>query len=162
MRQRWYLLTAVLGVLLLASACGSESASPDPQDDGEGSNGAGPTLDEPMQIVGLTWTSAVSDSTGEPVDSVESFTTISPAVVAVVEASSVPAATEFTATWSIDGIDVPEATMNVTVEKDLAVAFVAFEFIREEGRYFPLGELEVVVTASTGETIDATVDIQLP
>lgn len=160
MRQRWYLLTAVLGVVLLVTACGSESDAPGRQDEEGG--GAAPAAQEPMAITGLTWTSAVSDSTGEPVDSVEAFTTISPAVVAVVEASNVPAGTEFTATWRIDGIDVPEATMNVTVEDDMAVAYVAFEFIRAEGRYFPLGELEVVVTASTGDTVDATVDIQLP
>ena len=160
MRQRWYLLTAVLGVLLFATACGSESDAPGPQD-GEG-GAAAPALEEPMAITGLTWTSAVSNETGEPVDSVEAFTTISPAVVAVVEASDVPAGTEFTATWRIDGLEVPEATMNVTVEDDLAVAYVAFEFIRADGRYFPLGELEVVVTVSTGDSIDATVDIQLP
>jgi hypothetical protein len=153
-------LSALLGVLLLATACSGDDASPTVQDDG--ATILEPGLDAPMAIAGLTWTSAVSDDTGEPVDSVESFTTISPSVIAVVEATDVPAGTQFTATWSIDGIDVPEATMDVTVEQDMTEAWIAFEFIRDEGRYFPLGELEVVVTASTGESIDATVDIQLP
>lgn len=160
MRQRWYLLTALLGVLLLVTACGSDGDDDVPDIGADESSGA--SVVEPMDVIGLTWTSAISEVTGEPVDSVESFTTISPAVVAVVEATNVPAGTDFTATWSIDGIDVPEATMTVSVEDDMTVAFVAFEFIREEGRYFPLGELQVVVTASTGETLDASVDIELP
>lgn len=159
MRQRWYWLCALLGVLLVATSCGGGDATPDVQDDGDTGQAA---FAEPMEIVGLTWTSGVSEETGEPVDSVESFTTISPAVIAVVEVTNVPAGTDFTASWTIDGIEVPEATMNVTVEEDMSVAYVAFEFIREEGRYFPLGELEAVVTASSGESIDATVDIQLP
>lgn len=160
MRQRWYLLSALLGVLFLAAACGGGDASPTVQDDAAAATEPG--LDGQMAIAGLTWTSAVSGDTGEPVDSVESFTTISPSVIAVVEATDVPAGTEFTASWSIDGIDVPEATMNVTVEQDMTEAWIAFEFIRDEGRYFPLGELQVVVTASTGDSVDATVDIQLP
>ena len=72
-----------------------------------------------------------------------------PSVIAVVEATDVPAGTEFTATWSIDGIDVPDATMTATVTDDMTRAWIAFEFVREEGRYFPLGELQVIVTASS-------------
>ena len=159
MRQRWYLLAALLGVLILATACGGDEPAADP-DDGAAGNEPGPV--KPMEIAGVTWTSGVTDDTGEPVDSVESFTTISPSIIAVVEATNVPAGTGFTATWSIDGIDVPETTMEVTVEEDMTLAYVAFEFIRDEGRYFPLGELQVVVTASSGESVDATVDIQLP
>jgi hypothetical protein len=155
-RHRWYLLFALAGVLIVAAACGND----EPGDDDQA--GQGSLLQEPMEIVGLTWTSAVDSSTGEPVDRVESFTTISPSVVAVVEARNVPAGTEFTTTWMIDGLDVPEATMQVTVEDDMATAWVAFEFIRDDGRYFPLGELSVTVDVSSGESIDDSVDIQLP
>lgn len=119
-------------------------------------------LDEPMEIVGLTWTSAVDPGTGEPGDRVEGFTTISPSIVAVVEARNVPAETTFTATWTIDGLDVPEATIDVTVEDDMATAWVAFQFVRDEGRYFPLGVLSVTVTASSGDAIDGSVGIALP
>ena len=150
----------MLGVLLLAAACGGEDAAPTARDDS--ATGNEPGLEAPMEITGLTWTSAVSSDTGEPLDHVEAFTTISPSVIAVVKATDVPAGTEFTATWSIDGIDVPEATMNATVGDDMTEAWIAFEFVRDEGRYFPLGELQVVVSASTGDSVDATVDIQLP
>ena len=98
----------------------------------------------------VVWTSGVDEASGEPLDEVDVYTTVSPAIVAVVPAANVPAGTEFTATWTIDGIEVPEATMSVTVDEDMRVAWVAFELARDEGRYFPLGELEVTVTTSTG------------
>lgn len=157
-RGRWVHLLAIVSILLTVAGCGSEDdASPD-----EAEATAGASDIAPMEIAGLTWTSGVEEETGEPVDNVEAYTTISPAIVAVVEATNVPAGTVFTATWTIDGLDVPEATMDVTVAEEMATAWIAFEFVRAEGRYFPLGELEVTVTSSSGDTIDASVPIQLP
>lgn len=153
---------AFLAMFLILVACGSDE-SPSGSD-------AQPTADATraamenatMEIAGTTWTSGVDDTTGEPVDDVENYTTISPAIILVVEVTNVSSGTDFTATWAIDGLEVPEAEMRVTVEEDMAVAWIAFEFTREEGRYFPLGELQADVTASSGETVTATVDIQLP
>lgn len=110
----------------------------------------------------VIWTSGIDEDSGEPIDEVDAFTTISDRIVAVVPAANVPAGTEFTATWTIDGLNVPEATMTATVEQEMSTAWVAFEFLRDEGRYFPLGELEVTVTATSGETVEGSVEIGLP
>lgn len=149
----------MIGVLVVASACGNDAS-----DTGKAGNPGqqAPGLPAPMRIGKLTWTSAVDETTGEPVDEVAAYTTTAPAIVAVVEASNVPAGTEFTASWTIDGQDVPEAGMRTTVEEDMTTAFVAFRFVRAEDRYFPLGELSVTVTASSGETISDAVEIELP
>lgn len=157
-KQRWLPFPAMLVMMLVLVACGGEDTAPEEraQSTADGTRAA------TMEIAGTTWASAVDATTGEPVDEVESYTTISPAVVLVVEVINVPSGTEFVATWAIDGLDVPEAEMRVTVEDEMAVAWIAFEFVRDEGRYFPLGELEAVVMASSGKTVEATVNIELP
>lgn len=155
MRHRWFLALAMIGVLVVATACGSDDVpeeAPTPT----------PGLPEAMQIERLVWTSAVDETTGEPVDEVAAYTTTSPAIVAVVEASNVPAGTTFTANWTIDGQQVPEAEMRTTVDDDMTTAYVAFQFLRQEDRFFPLGDLEVTVTTSTGETASGAVEIELP
>lgn len=152
-------MLAMIGVLVVATACGNDAS------DGTGTGDAvqpTPALPGPMRIEGLTWTSAVDETTGEPVDEVAAYTTTAPGIVAVVEASNVPAGTTFTASWTIDGQEVPEAEMRTTVGQDMTTAYVAFRFLRAEDRYFPLGELAVTVTAGSGETISGAVEIQLP
>jgi hypothetical protein len=159
-RNRWFLVAILLGCLAIAVGCGSDQ-------DEDGEQAPEPTSSPrptqiPFGISDVVWTSGVDEQTGEPVDEVDSFTTVSPRLVAVVQAENVPAGTVFTATWTIDGLKVPEAEMTATVDADMATAWVAFEFIRDEGRYFPLGELEVTITASNGETIQDSVRIELP
>jgi hypothetical protein len=159
-RNRWFLVAILLGCLAIASGCGSDQGA-----DGEQASDVAPTpqsTENPFGILDVVWTSGVDEQSGEPIDEVDSFTTVSPRIVAVVQAENVPAGTVFTATWTIDGLEVPEATMEATVDADMATAWVAFEFIRAEGRYFPLGELEVSVAASNGETIQDSVRIELP
>lgn len=164
-RRRWLKLTAhmivMTGILLLVTGCGSADDVSEPPGipvDDEPT----PTSEPAFGLLDIAWTSGIDEDTGEPVDEVEVFTTVSPGIVAAVEATNVPAGTELTAEWTIDGIEVPEATMNVTVEQDMSTAWIAFEFVRDEGRYFPLGELEVVVTASSGQSINGSVAIGLP
>jgi hypothetical protein len=160
-RNRWLLVTIALGCLVLAVGCGGTSDEPETQSAPQPTATPGPS-EVPFAMDGVVWASAIDEDTGEPVDEVDAYTTVSDRIVAVVPASNVLTGTEFTATWTIDGIDVPEATMSVTVEQDLVTAWIAFEFVRDEGRYFPLGELEVTVTASTGDEVTGSVDIELP
>lgn len=146
-------------MLLVLAGCGGIGSDAEPTPEAPT-----PTAEPeaPLELVDITWTSAVDRVTGEPAGEEEAFATISPAIIAVVQANDVPAGTEFIAEWTIDGLDVPDATMRVTVEQDMSTAWVSFEFIRDEGRYFPLGELAVTVTTSGGESIDSAVTIELP
>ena len=159
MRYRWLLGAILFACLALVTACGGgespEPTEPTPEPTPE------PTV-AAFTVDDVVWTSGVDEASGEPLDEVDAYTTVSPAIVAVVPAANVPAGTEFTATWTIDGIEVPEATMSVTVDEDMRVAWVAFELARDEGRYFPLGELEVTVTTSTGDEVAGSVRIELP
>jgi hypothetical protein len=166
-RNRWFLAAILLGCLTLAAGCGGSDRG---GDSGTGDNEEAartPTTvprptEIPFAISDVVWTTGIDEDSGEPIDEVDAFTTVSPRLVAVIEVENVPAGTGFTATWTIDGIEVPEATMEATVDADLSTAWIAFEFIRDEGRYFPLGELEVTITSTTGEEVTGSVDIQLP
>jgi hypothetical protein len=147
------------GLLLVMTGCGGIGADVEPTPDTPTPTAEPQAL---LELVDITWTSAVDRVTGEPAGEEEAFTTVSPAIVVVVQATNVPSGTEFIAEWTIDGLDVPDATMRVMVEQDMSTAWVSFEFIRDEGRYFPLGELAVTVTTSSGESIDSVVSIELP
>ena len=164
MRNRWFLAAILLGCLTIAVACGNDAGS------GTGDDGAAapePTAvprptEVPFAISDVVWTTGIDEESGEPVDEVDAFTTVSPRLVAIIEVENVSAGTGFTAIWTIDGIEVPDATMEATVDEDMSTAWIAFEFVRDEGRYFPLGELEVTITSTTGETVQGSVDIELP
>lgn len=158
MRYRWLLGAILLACLMLVTGCGGgESPKPTPEPD----VAPEPTV-APFTLDDIVWSSGVDAATGEPLDEVDAYTTVSQAIVAVVPATNVPAGTEFTAIWTIDGLDVPETTMSVIVEEDMSTAWIAFELARDEGRYFPLGELELTVTSSTGEEVSGSVRITLP
>lgn len=155
-RQRLALGTVLLCCMIIVAGCGGgRPAQPTPTAEPEISM-------PPLTLQRVIWTEDVDPATGEPVGEVDTYTTTSPAIIAVVQAANVPAGTGLTATWTIDGLEVPEATMQVEVDNDYSAAWVSFEFAREEGRYFPLGVLELTVTANTGETIQDSVTIELP
>lgn len=160
MRNRWLLGTIVLACLVMTVSCGGGDDTP-PQQEPRPTPTAQAT-EVPLTMDDIVWATGIDEASGEPLDEVSAYTTVSPAIVAVVPAGNVPAGTEFTATWTIDGLEVPQATMTATVEQDMQSAWVAFEFLRDEGRYFPLGVLEITVTASTGESVQSSIDIELP
>ena len=116
----------------------------------------------PAELLGITWTTAVDPETQAPEGEVTSFPTDAPAIIAAVDVGELQAGTVLTATWSIDGVEVPQATMQVTAEQDLQEGWATFQFTRAADRLFPLGELEVRITAGDGSAVTGTVDIVLP
>lgn len=114
------------------------------------------------ELLAVTWTTDVDPATGAPRDDVDAFPSDAAAIIAAVECGGLAAGTELTATWSIDGTEVPEATMRVTVDRTISNGWATFRFTRDPERRFPLGELQVRVTASDGTEVTGTVDIVLP
>lgn len=112
--------------------------------------------------MGVTWTTAVDPETGAPENEVAAFPIDAPAIIAAVEVGELQAGTVLTATWRIDGVEVPQATMQVTAQQDLQEGWATFQFTRAPDRLFPLGKLEVQVTAGDGSEVTGSVDVVLP
>lgn len=110
----------------------------------------------------VVWTTAVDPVTREPLDNVERYPNDAPVIIAAVEVKDVPAGMVLTATWTIDGVEVPEAAMTAVPEAGLAAGWATFQFTRQEGHLFPLGVLSVTVAAEDGGTVSGSVGIVLP
>lgn len=158
------LWTTVACVLVLI-ACGSPSddgSAPDPTT--AVTNATAPPVLTPVaaELVGVTWTTAVDPETGAPENEVTAFPIDAPAIIVAVEVAELQAGTVLTATWFIDGMEVPQATMQVTAQQDLQEGWATFKFTRAPDHLFPLGKLEVRVTAGDGSEVTGSVDVVLP
>jgi hypothetical protein len=154
------LWTTVACVLVL-TACGSSSgggATPDPT--ATVTKATAPPV--AAELLGITWTTAVDPETQAPENEVTAFPIDAPSIIAAVEVGELQAGTVLTATWFIDGMEVPQATMQVTAQQDLQEGWATFQFTRAPDRLFPLGELEVRVTAVDGSEVTGSVDVVLP
>ncbi|HEV2073953.1 MAG TPA: hypothetical protein VGR29_09955 [Thermomicrobiales bacterium] len=161
-KGRCLVLALMAASVLVLAACGGSD------DDGAGQERTIAAIDAvatppaAAELLGVTWTTAVDPETRVPKNEVTSFPNDAPAIIAAVEVGEVQAGTELTATWSIDGVEVPKASMRVTAQQDLQEGWATFQFTRDPARLFPLGELEVRVTAPGDDAVTATVDIVLP
>jgi hypothetical protein len=115
-----------------------------------------------VTLSGVVWTTAVDPVTNAPQDNVTSYATTAPVIIAAVQVGSMPAGAELTATWWIDRAEVPEATMRVATDSLVREGWAKFQFTREEERRFPLGVLEVRITATGGREVTGSVEIVLP
>lgn len=116
----------------------------------------------PVALSGVTWTTGIDPDTQEPQDNIERYPNDAPVIIAAVEVKNLPAGAVLTATWTIDGVDVPEATMRAGTGTALASGWATFRFTREDGHLFPLGILSVTVTTEDGSTVSGSVEITVP
>lgn len=156
-------VVAAAVVLVLLVACGDDSSEPDEGTPVPATQTAEARQEpEPLQLSGIVWTTGLDPETGEPLDDVTSYPTNAPAIIAAVNVEQLPAGAELTATWTIDGTEVPDAAMSATSERAVTDAWVTFRFDRADDRLFPLGDLVVTITASDGEAVSGEVEITLP
>lgn len=153
----WRLVIVAILALLVLVACGSgDEAEPTP-------HAVTPTAPpQPMTLGDVVWTTEVDPTTQEPADEVRRYPNNAPAIIAAVPIGSVPAGAEITATWAIDGTEVPQATTRVVAEAAVEEGWVSFRFTRNPDRLFPLGVLSVTVSGPMGETTAGEVEITLP
>lgn len=156
----------VAACLVFLAGCGDDSTGPDdgtpaPPVTAMQTAEAGQEA-EPLQLSDVVWTTGVDPETGEPVDDVSTFPIDAPAIIAAVNVEDLPAGVELTATWTIDGADVPDATMRVTSDAAVIEAWVTFRFDRADDQRFPIGDLVVTITASDGQAVSGEVEITLP
>jgi len=151
----------MVAVVMLITGCGGGSAEPT-REEAPASPPVATATSIPIGMTGITWTTAVDPSTREPLDSVQQFPNDAPVIIAAVGIEDVPAGAVLTATWTIDGVAVPAATMTVTSGSTLATGWATFQLTREAGHLFPLGELSVTVSAEDGASVSGSVEIVVP
>lgn len=153
------LIVFVCAVFLVACGGGGENDAP-------GDNASPPAGTPPpqsrMEVGEIIWAQAIDSSNGEPTEIVTSFTTQSPAIIAVIEADDIPVDTEFTATWTIDDQLIEGAEMDIAASEELPHAWIAFSFTRDPDQLYPPGQLGVTITTSEGHLREATVEIGFP
>lgn len=149
--------------LLVLVACGGDPGPTEPPAEGTPPPAPSTPASAPeMAIQEIVWAETVNPDSGEPTDIVSSFTTVSPAIIAVIEVSDVPQGTEFTATWTINDQPIEGLEMHTTTQGDLAHAWVTFSYVRDEGQLFPVGQVGVVITSSDGDVRESSAEIGFP
>lgn len=152
-------VVALAALLVVLVGCGGGDPG-----SGLGEAATPPPTQEPstLALSDVVWTTAVDPATGAPQDEVRQFPNDAPVIITAVPVEDAPAGATLTATWTIDGMEVPEATMTVTTESRLASGWASFRFTRQEDRLFPLGVLLVTVSDGEGTTVSGSVEIVLP
>jgi hypothetical protein len=150
---------AIAGLILLAG-CGGGGGGGDAAPTPEAAEPTAPAA--PIVLGEVVWATEVDPDSQEPLDIEERYPNNAPAIIAAVPVRSVPAGAVITATWTIDGTEVPEVTSSVTADAPVNEGWVSFRFTRDPDRLFPLGILGVTVTAADGASTTSEVEIVLP
>lgn len=149
----------VVVLCLLLISCGADDSKPDAGN--VSTPTASPTAAASQMTIGpIVWSESADEASGEPIAPVEAFTPQSPAIIASIEVTDMPVGTEFTATWTINEMPI-DSDMHVQADGYIDHSWVAFRFTREQGTY-PTGQLGVVITASTGELREGSIEIAFP
>jgi hypothetical protein len=153
---------ALLGLVLLVGGCsggsGGETPTPTPQPTVAVTPTAAP---EPISLGPIVWTTAVDDATGEPEDDLQIIPHDAPAIIAAIETGPLPAGTELTGEWTMNGVAVPGGPVTVRADEAREAGWVTFAFKRNEGATWPPGVLELTVTAADGESVTGSVQIRV-
>lgn len=154
-------ISTILACLLLLAACGSDDVSTDSSTPIAATPPSTPASPD-MEVGQIIWAQAINPETGEPTDIVTRFTTQSPSINAVIEASNVPEGTEFDATWTINDEPIIATEQDIIASDDLDHAWIAFSFTRDPDQRYPIGQLNVVITTSEGDVREGSVEIGFP
>lgn len=162
---RWLRILTGIAICALLAACGGGESPTDATPTAVSTPLAesSPTAPaQPMVIGQIIWAEETDATTGAPVNQVTGFTTESPAIVAVVEVTNLPAGTQFTAAWTLNDSTITDSPMTVVAQGDMTHAWISFRFTRDGERRYPLGQVGVTITASDGTMREATVEIGFP
>ena len=119
---------------------------------------ATPTLPPEASLGPVIWSTSLSEE-GEPDVVVETLTRDAPVIYASVEGTNLDQGETVTATWTLDGQPIEGIDSAVTIEEDAERGWVTFSLPWEGEAMWPVGQLGVTITASTGATSTGQIQI---
>ncbi len=149
-------MLAILPVLLIGcSVGGGSSSSPDatPQPT------VAPTPTPVAQLGSVIWTTSLAPN-GEPVEDIDAFPRDAVTIHAAVSVDTVQAGETLTATWALDGVAIDAIDSTVTIDEASEMGWVSFSLAWEGETLWPVGVLEVAITAGSGATTTGEIQIE--
>lgn len=73
---------------------------------------------------------------------------------------SVPAGETLTANWALDGVAIDAVDSTVTLDGTSESGWVSFSLAWEGETLWPVGTLEITITARSGATVTGAVEIE--
>lgn len=149
------ILALLSGLLIGCSVGGGSSSSPDatPQPT------VAPTPTPVAQLGSVIWTTGLAPN-GEPVEDLDAFSREALAIHAAVPVETVRAGETLTATWALDGVPIDAIDSTVTIDEASDMGWVSFSLAWEGETLWPVGLLEVAITASSGATTTGEIQIE--
>lgn len=143
---------SAMAVLLLLVGCGGSDGDPEPTATPLATPPATPipTAVPTLAIGEVTWTLSVT-SAGEPGEAVTQFPRSADVIYALVSIEHAHPGSEFSATWTVDGLPVEGVSDTVVIENGAVSGWVSFSLTWNGEALWPVGELGVTISADTGE-----------
>lgn len=150
-------MLATLSILLIGCSVGGGSSSSSP--DATRLPTAQPTPTPAAQLGSVTWTTTLAQD-GEPVEDLDAFPRDTAVIHAAIPVEAVQAGETLTATWALDGVGIDGIDAIVTIDEASAQGWVSFSLTWEGEALWPVGVLEVTITAESGATTSAAIQIE--
>ncbi len=150
-------LIALLAVLL--SGCSVGGGSSDTSADATPAPTVAPSPTPVAQLGPVVWTTALEQN-GAPAEDLTAFPRNAESIYAVVAVESVSAGEMLTASWALDGVAIDAIDSTVNIDEASASGWVSFSLVWEGETLWPVGTLEIAVSASSGATARGEIQIE--
>jgi len=150
------LVVSSLGLALVACRGGDETS---PAATPTAMSGTAVPTEQGIRTRPVVWTTLVDPKTGEPRDRVRAFPRDTDTIYAALEVISMPEGGVLTATWEINGRPVAGLYSTIKVDDAQSTGWAEFHLVWESQAMWPVGILSIMITSSTGEIIESSVEI---
>lgn len=116
--------------------------------------------EQPVRFEPVVWTTGIDPGTGEPIDRVEAFPRDTVTIYAAVEVINLPDGATLSATWEINGRPVEGLQARIAVDRAQPAGRAEFHLDWNGRTLWPVGTLRIVITSSTGQSIEGSVWIE--
>ncbi len=150
-------MLATLSILLIGCSLGGGSSSSSP--DATSLPTVQPTPTPAAQLGPVTWSTTLAQD-GEPVENLDAFPRDTAVIHAAVPIEAVQAGETLTAVWFLDGVAIDGIASTVTIDEASDQGWVSFSLAWEGEALWPVGMLEVTITADSGATTGGDIQIE--
>ncbi len=152
-------MLATLSILLIGCSVGGGSSSSGPDADATPLPTVQPTPTPAVQLGPVTWSTTLAQD-GEPVENLDAFPRDTAVIHAAVPIEAVQAGETLTAVWFLDGVAIDGIASTVTIDEASDQGWVSFSLTWEGEAFWPVGMLEVTITADSGATTGGAIQIE--